>query len=277
MKKNKTATLTFVCLIFTFCSCGNNITKSHENRNLAETEEVTPCSNYAKATDSFNSNVLDFIKEDDMERKMERVNADSIISIFKMFWPSIDSIKNKLMQEKSIELIISSNERLFEDEPNETCSYYLDTVNYAIQSEYYSGGVSVSELRILFSNNDIFVISSNFSGTRAFTTQNYLSIFKYDFEKKFFYLDSMNTKLFKVEKSDFFKESTPDSIISEFANHSSNFFNIFYTNDGVAVNEIFDEIIGNDIKENKWLKGNVITFYFNNNRFYRTEPYFSVE
>ncbi len=208
-----------------------------------------------------------------IELNKNKINADSLISIFKAFWPEIDSIEKELIKKGSVEVIISS----YEGEPDEVCTYYLDTINYTLRSEFISGGATVSELRLLYSNNTIKVLKSSFSGTSAFTNQNDFEIYDYNFNKKIFLTDTVAEKLFNVQLIDFFKENTPDSVIKEFERHSSYYFTIVYNEAGVAEIELFDELKGNDITSNNWLKGNKISFYYNDKKFIKAGPYFSNE
>jgi hypothetical protein len=208
-----------------------------------------------------------------IELKGNKINADSLISIFKLFWPKIDSIENELINKLNVKVIISS----YEGEPDETCNYYLDTINYTLRSEFVSGGVYVSELRLLSAENTIKVMKSSFSGTNSFTNQDDFLIYDYNYNKKSFSIDTVAGKLFKVQLIDFFKENTPDSIITEFEGHSSYFFQTIYNESGVAEIQLFDESLEKNIKSNKWLKGNKITFYYKDNKFFKTETYFSID
>ncbi len=241
MKNNKNILLIIFSLLFLIISLINNLIVAQDKGSIKLTEN--------------------------------KINADSLMSIFKLFWPKIDSIENELINKQNAEVIISS----YEGEPDETCNYYLDTVNITLRSEYNSGGVSISELRILFSDQTVVVIRSSFSGTSSFTNQNDLLIYNYNFNEKTFSLDTINIKLFNVELKDYFKENTPDSIISEFEGHSSYFFHIIYNETGIAENQLFDNSFEKNIMNNNWLKGNKITFYYKDNKFIKTEPYFSNE
>lgn len=198
-------------------------------------------------------------------------SSDSVISIFRKIWPSIDSLSEKLVKNLSTTIIVAS----YEDEPDEVCRYYLDTIKYTLRKEFQSGGISVSELRILFSDNTVKIISSDFSGTSSFTNQNNPKIYNYDYNKQSFTLDTADTKFFIVRLRDFFKGNTPDSVISEFKGHSSYFFQITYNESGIAENQLFDDSFDKNITNNNWLKGNKITYYYENNKFRKSEPYFS--
>lgn len=209
--------------------------------------------------------------ENNIQSRVINSRSDSIISIFKTIWPSIDSISENLLKDLTETVIATS----YEDEPDEICRYYLDTIKYTLRKEFQSGGTYVSELRILFSDKAIKIISSDFSGTNSFTNQNKVEVYDYDFNKNSLILDSINTKLFIVNLRDYFKENTPDSVISKLENHLSYFFQISYNESGIAENQLFDESFDKDITNNNWLKGNKITFYYENNEFRKSEPYFS--
>ncbi len=198
-------------------------------------------------------------------------SSDSIVSIFSTMWPNIDSLSEKLLKNLTATVIVAS----YEDEPNEICRYYLDTIKYTLRREFQSGGVSVSELRILFLDNTIKILSSDFSGTTSFTNQNNIEIYDYDYNKMSFLLDSVNTSFFSVDLKDYFKENTPDSVVLEFESHSSHFFQIVYIEAGIAENKLFDESFDKEITNNNWLKGNIITYYYENNKFRKSGPYFT--
>lgn len=85
-------------------------------------------------------------------------------------------------------------------------------------------------------------------------------------------------KLFAIKLKDFFKESTPDSVIQTQVTTDFQITNL--TKEGVAEcrlspaywNRIWSEESFEEI--NKWLKGDVIHFDFVDGKFIRSEPYF---
>jgi len=202
---------------------------------------------------------------------MTEPNADSILSIFKQFWPYLDLLENELINTLEAKIEYPKEEH----EPNMSISFYLDTINYTIREESEASGVF--ELRALFSNNSIKIISSSIAGNNTHTYQSDFGIYSLNFETGRFLKDSIDKELFKVQLKDYFKENAPDSVVNKIDTHTSYFFSLTNNEKVVAENQLFEELIGEKLKDYKWLKGDKIDFEYKNNKFTRSEPYFSEE
>ena len=200
---------------------------------------------------------------------IEKPNSDLILTVFKQFWPKLDSI----------ELELKSTLKFAVEYPKEESAidmsyrYYLDTMKYTIRLE--GEAIGISELRALFYKNSIKLISSSFNGTSASVHQTDFSIYNYNFKTKELSIDSIDTKLFQVQLKDYFKEGTPDSIISYTSSYTSYFFDIVYNEKGIATNQLYSNSFDRKFRDVEWLRGNVITFEYKDSKFIRSEPYFS--
>jgi len=193
-------------------------------------------------------------------------NHDFIFTIFNEFWTLSDSIEKELIKNQRFEV-----REKYKGEPDDIYIYYLDSIQNTIRCEYHSGGDYVSELRILFSDTNISVLKSSFSGTSSFAHQNDIGFYKFDKTINKFKLDSIKTELFDIQIEDFFQNDIPDSIVKELSTYTSYIFQIKQISQGIAECEIFDDRMGQDITDNKWIKANRIVYYYNNDNTIETK------
>ena len=133
-------------------------------------------------------------------------------------------------------------------------------------------GCNGTEYRLLNFDHKAKFIYSSYSATDNGVYQSDFKIFDFNPQSGSFSLDSVASELFKVERKDFFKESTPDSLLT--GNH---FFRITRAKRGIAECQLdFPWWIPQEQLEeaHKWLKGNTIYFDFVDGTFTRSEPYF---
>ena len=199
-----------------------------------------------------------------------KINPDSIQNIFNSF-SLLGTVSDDL------KLNLKNEVKGSYDGDEYTIYYYLDTLNYTFRKEFSFVGTQIKEARILLSENSIKILYSENSGTSSFTSQNEIKVFEYNPLNKTFDIDTINTGLFQIKFKDYFKANTPDSIISDLSNNSNFFFNIVLNKTGIAENEIFSTLIGENLIENKWLKGNKITYKYKDNKIMKSNPYFENE
>ncbi len=86
--------------------------------------------------------------------------------------------------------------------------------------------------------------------------------------------NDVDKKIFAVEIKDFFKESTPDSVVKK--QYTTDFNIIYLEKEGVAECRLSPYRWEKERYENtrKWLKGDVIHFDFVDGKFIRSGPYF---
>ena len=199
-----------------------------------------------------------------------KISPDSIQNIFNSF-SLLGAVSDDL------KLNLTRKVKGSYDGDEYTIYYYLDTLNYTFRQEFSFVGIQIKEARILLSENSIKILYSENSGTRSATSQNEIKVFDYNPSKKTFDIDTLNTGLFQIKFKDFFKDNTPDSIISNLSNNSNFFFSIVLNKTGIAENEIFSTLVGEKLNESKWLKGNKIAYMYRDNKIIKTNPYFENE
>ena len=212
------------------------------------------------------------------ESKIDRQDKINVVKLFQEFDDFSDSIKNILL--KNGECYPASNI----DEDIEVIRISIDSSNNAIsvKSFYEQGGngaITTIEYKLIEFKKGIKFFRSSNSGTGAFTNQDQFEVYNYNIKTSRFELleDMYNKDLFNVEIKDFFFAETPDSIIREYTSHSSNFFILFDCNNGVAKNILVDNLMFNNPKDNKWIKGDAIRFDLKGNKFTRSIPYYESE
>jgi hypothetical protein len=220
----------------------------------------------------------------------DKNNPQSILFVFQRFvdFPT-DTIVDFLARNGEYTEIFLNDERVAgkpsdyygyegeEDDEIYRISYYLDTAKNAIRKEdsYIKGNSSfcAKEYKLLNSKHNTKFMFSTYCGTRALTTPYDIEIYDYDFQADSFSFDSISSELFSVFGNDFLLP-TPDSLEIDYFI----LFHTFYIENSIAIC-LFDTCprLFEILKENKWLKGNVIRFDFIDGEFIRSEPYFEYD
>lgn len=155
-------------------------------------------------------------------------------------------------------------------------SFYLDTLKNTIRIESYyirgGGGTYISEYKLLNSVHKAKFIYTSYAFASASTIENNPKIYDYNPQNNTFTLDTISSNLFHIEEKDFYMELTPsDSTLPYYGA----VFHLVYNGEGIATCLLdngrwtpFEEI-----RNNKWLKGNIIRFDYINDEFIRSEPY----
>ncbi|WP_018342828.1 hypothetical protein [Cytophaga aurantiaca] len=198
-----------------------------------------------------------------------------IVSIFKQIGHFSDSAKNCLINNGEYYGPNNDEEEIW------VCKMYIDSVNNTIRIEdYYEVGnssSSISEYKLVQTKKGCKVLYSNYGGTNAFTTQYEFEIYDYTLSTEALLRDSSKSTLkkFTIDTKDFFASNTPDSIITKYKSHSSYFCRLVDIENGIAEYILFDNF-GN-MKDIKWIKGDIIRFDLEGNKFVRSEPYYEEE
>jgi hypothetical protein len=189
-------------------------------------------------------------------------------------------VKNQTVSSETIDSLVSNGVIIstYEEsgEVYEDKTYLIiDTIKNALRIESTEAGNSsfiIDEYKVINVKNDIKLIHSKLVGTRAFTTQSELTVYDYNSRQKTLALDTINTKLFEVEISDYFKSNTPDSILNIAEEEASYFLNLLYNDTGIGeylyVEDVWRE------KQSEWMKGNTIRFNWVGKRVERTKPFY---
>jgi hypothetical protein len=212
-------------------------------------------------------------KNNDLNSRINHGKSDSIIQLYRIF-------KNISPQDSVLNILIKTGEfidTVSEDEVYAN-SMIIDTVKNAIRIEgYYKIGNSsfdITEYKALKFKKNIKFFHSLIVGTPAFRYQDEFQVYDYNPKNNRFSIDSLSMRIFSVGIKDYFYSNTPDSIISDYLTHSSNFFHLVYNTDGIAENVFVDNLIFNNLKDNKWIIGNTIRFTLNGNKIERSAPFF---
>lgn len=218
-------------------------------------------------------------EKDSADSNLAELPKGLIVSIFKQnrIDHFSDSAKNCLINNGVYYSPNNSEEEIW------VCKMYVDSLNNTIRIEDYyevgGGASSISEYKVIKTKTGSKLLYSNYGGTVAFTTQYEFDIYDYSLSTGMLTRDSSKSTLkqFKVDTKDFFVPNTPDSVIVEYESHSSHFYRVVDIQKGIAEHILIDGLMFDDMKNNKWIKGNSIRFDIIGDTFIRSLPSYEEE
>ncbi|MDR0230921.1 MAG: hypothetical protein LBI82_02245 [Dysgonamonadaceae bacterium] len=173
------------------------------------------------------------------------------------------------------------DENIDENDPPEIwrSAYYLHTDINAINHEYTCvrncAGNTQATYRLLPSETETKFLHYFLNYGSNVQCIGELDIYDFNSLTESFSLDTTVYEILDVSLDNFFKESTPDSLMGFF---DYCFYPAYYTDKYIAQYR-FRSYVGSYFEERKeelekWMLGNVIDIYFINGKFVRSEPYF---
>lgn len=154
---------------------------------------------------------------------------------------------------------------------NLNISFNVDSFNNSIFFQSYPNGCrscpcdnySIMSYRL---NDSIFkIVYSNSTNSRSDNFQNALDTYEYYLKPKKLIKDTIEYKAFKIKLKDFFKNNTPDSIISKY--YSDNIQPTYSFRKDLIYCIISDYGYSNILLESPWLLGNYIEIKWNGKDF----------